>query len=49
MTAEPEFKAMSEEELKSVEMWMTTFGGSEAMAEVMHIPPTLVRKLAAGA
>ena len=45
VTAEPEFKAMSQEELSSVDMWMNKFGGSEAIAELMHIPPTIVRKI----
>lgn len=47
VTAEPEFKAMTTEELNTVDAWMNKFGGSEAMAEMMHIPPTLARKLKA--
>ena len=44
-TAEPEFKAMTQEELGAIDMWMNKFGGSEAIAEMMHIPPSMVRKL----
>ena len=47
VTAEPEFKAMSQEELQTIDLWITKFGASEAMAELMHIPPTIVRKITA--
>lgn len=45
VSAEPEFKAMSQEELQTVDMWINKFGASEAVGELLHIPPSLARKL----
>lgn len=46
VTAQPEFKAMAKEELDTIKLW-AEFGFSEAIGEVMKIPPSTMRKIKA--
>jgi Zn ribbon nucleic-acid-binding protein len=46
VTAQPEFKAMTKEELDTIQLW-ASFGFSEAIGELLNVPPTTMRKLLA--
>lgn len=46
VTAQPEFKAMSTEEIHTLELW-ASFGFSDAVGEILHVPPSLARKIKA--
>lgn len=46
VTAEPEFHARTQDELNTVQLW-AGFGFSEAIAELLGVPPTLANKIRA--
>lgn len=46
VTAQPEFKAMTKEEIDTINLW-SQYGFSETMGEILHVPPTVMRKMKA--
>jgi hypothetical protein len=47
VSAEPELKALDKATLETVQFWVKELGASETSAELLHIPPTIARKMKA--